>query len=82
LKDFLEGLVQKALDQGASYADARRVRRKTEYIFVRDGKLEQVELEETEGYNLRVLVDGSFGFAASYDFACLLCQTTNCNNSF
>jgi len=25
-------------------------------------------LEETEGYNLRVLVDGSFGFAASYDF--------------
>lgn len=42
MKDFLEGLVQKALDQGASYADARRVRRKTEYIFVRDGKLEQV----------------------------------------
>jgi len=28
----------------------------------------QVGLEETEGYNLRVLVDGSFGFAASYDF--------------
>jgi len=28
-------------------------------IFVRDGKLEQVGLEETEGYNLRVLVDGS-----------------------
>jgi len=68
LKDFLEGLVQKALDQGASYADARRVRRRTENIFVRDGKLEQVGLEETEGYNLRVLVDGSFGFAASYDF--------------
>jgi len=39
LKDFLEGLVQKALDQGASYADARRVRRRTENIFVRDGKL-------------------------------------------
>jgi len=25
----------------------------------RDGKLEQVRLEETEGYNLRVLVGGS-----------------------
>jgi len=32
LKDFLEVLVQKALDQGASYADARRVRRRTENI--------------------------------------------------
>ena len=68
MKDFLERLVQKALDQGATYADARRVRRRTEDIFVRDGKLEQVQLAETEGYNLRVLVEGSFGFAASYDF--------------
>ncbi|WP_018963828.1 TldD/PmbA family protein [Coprothermobacter platensis] len=68
MKDFLEGLVQKALDQGATYADARRVRRRTEEIAVRDGRLEEVQESETDGYNIRVLMDGAFGFSASYNF--------------
>lgn len=68
MKDFLERLVQQSLDQGASYADARRVRRRTQEIIVRDGRLEQANEAETEGYNIRVLIDGSFGFSASYDF--------------
>ncbi|NPV88083.1 TldD/PmbA family protein [Coprothermobacteraceae bacterium] len=52
---------------GADYADARFVSRRTEEIAVQDGRLEKAQLSSTQGYNIRVFVDGAFGFAASWD---------------
>jgi TldD protein len=62
-------LAQRALDtatqQGASYADVRVVRRSDESISVKSGRVEAVALSESEGFGVRVVVDGAWGFAAS-----------------
>jgi TldD protein len=62
-------LAQLALDtatqRGASYADVRVVRRADESISVKSGRVEGVAFGETEGFGVRVLVDGAWGFASS-----------------
>ncbi len=65
----MRDLTQRALDTasslGASYADVRVVRRRDESITVKTGRVEGVSMGETEGFGVRVLVDGAWGFAAS-----------------
>ncbi len=62
-------LTQRALDtatqQGATYADVRVVRRAEESINVKSGRVEGVSIGENEGFGVRVLVDGAWGFASS-----------------
>jgi len=61
---------QRALDtataRGASYADARVVRRLDESISVKTGRVEGVASGESEGIGVRVVVDGAWGFAATH----------------
>ncbi len=63
-------LTERALDTasalGASYADARIVRREDESIAIKSGRVEGVASGESEGIGIRVLVDGAWGFAASH----------------
>ena len=54
-----------AAQLGASYADVRVVRRRDESITVKSGRVEGVAMGETDGFGVRVLVDGAWGFAAS-----------------
>lgn len=65
----MQDLTRRALDtatqQGASYADARFVRRQDENLTVKSGRLEAVAQGETQGFGVRVLVDGAWGFASS-----------------
>jgi TldD protein len=65
----MEDLARRALDtatqRGATYADVRVVRRRNQHVTVKSGRLEAVGLGETEGFGVRVLVDGSWGFASS-----------------
>jgi TldD protein len=65
----MKALTDRALDTaaqlGASYADVRVVRRRDESIAVRSGLVEGVALGDSEGFGVRVLVDGAWGFAAS-----------------
>jgi TldD protein len=62
-------LARRALDTavqlGASYADVRVVRRRNHDIMVKSGRVEGVSLGETEGFGVRVLVAGAWGFASS-----------------
>ena len=62
-------LSQRALDtatqRGAGYADVRLVRRQDETINVKSGRVEGVSFGENEGFGVRVLVDGAWGFASS-----------------
>jgi TldD protein len=62
-------IAQLALDtatqQGASYADTRVVRRADESISVKSGRVEGVSFGESEGFGVRVVVDGAWGFASS-----------------
>ncbi|MEW6105152.1 MAG: DNA gyrase modulator, partial [Bacillota bacterium] len=61
LKDALDLAVAK----GASYADIRVVRRRRESISVKNGAVEGVSMSEDQGFGVRVLVDGAWGFASS-----------------
>jgi TldD protein len=65
----MEELSRRALDtatrRGASYADVRVVRRRDESVTVKSGRVDAVSIGETEGFGVRVLVDGAWGFASS-----------------
>jgi TldD protein len=66
----MRNLTDRALDtasaKGATYADVRVVRRLEESITVKTGRVEGVASAESEGFGVRVLVDGAWGFAASH----------------
>jgi TldD protein len=50
---------------GASYADVRVGRNQREFIRARERRLEEFEATLTVGFGVRVLIDGSWGFAGS-----------------
>src|SRR4051794_847237 len=64
----LDDVVSRALDAakkgGATYADVRIVRRRTESISTREDHVVSVGANETYGIGVRVIVDGAWGFAA------------------
>ncbi len=60
-----ERALQVAIQRGASYADARTVRRMDERITIRTGRVAGAARREDEGFGVRVLVDGAWGFASS-----------------
>lgn len=65
MRDFAIKALNVALQLGASYADVRVVERTTEGIFVKNGRVEGVSSETTSGFNVRVLLNGAWGFASS-----------------
>jgi TldD protein len=50
---------------GASYADVRVGRNQREFIRARERRLEEFDAMLTVGFGVRILVDGSWGFAGS-----------------
>jgi len=66
MRDLTDRALNMAQTLGASYADVRVVRRREESISVKTGKVEGVALGETEGFGVRVLVGGAWGFASSH----------------
>jgi TldD protein len=65
MRDLTDRALDTAAQLGATYADVRLVRRREESIAVKTGRVEGVAMGESEGFGLRVLVDGAWGFAAS-----------------
>ncbi|CAN5579139.1 TldD/PmbA family protein [soil metagenome] len=65
MRDLAQLALDTATQRGASYADVRVVRRADESISVKSGRVEGVAFGETEGFGVRVLVDGAWGFASS-----------------
>jgi TldD protein len=65
----LKTLTDRALDlaevQGATYADIRIVRRRTQNINVKNGVVEGLSDNGSQGFGVRVVVDGGWGFASS-----------------
>jgi len=51
--------------QGASYADIRIVHRENQSVAVKNGNVEVLSWGHSQGFGVRALVDGSWGFAAS-----------------
>jgi TldD protein len=62
--ELLEDLMDAAARR-AEYADARLVRTRVERLATRNGALDQLDSDETEGIGVRVRVGGAWGFAAT-----------------
>jgi TldD protein len=65
MSDTARRALDTATQLGAGYADVRVVRRRDQSANVKAGRVEGVSLGETEGFGVRVLVDGAWGFASS-----------------
>jgi TldD protein len=63
VRDLCKAAVDAAVGAGASYADARAVVRRSQGVSTKNGRVENVSDQETEGIGVRVLVDGAWGFA-------------------
>jgi TldD protein len=66
MRELTDRALSTATVRGASYADIRIVRRLDESIAVKTGRVEGVASGESEGFGIRVLVDGAWGFASSH----------------
>ncbi len=66
MREITDRALDTARARGATYADVRVVRRLEESIDVKSGTLAGVSVNESEGFGVRVLVDGAWGFAASH----------------
>ena len=66
MRDLTERALDTAAQLGAAYADVRVVRRLEESIAIKTGRLEGVATGENEGFGVRVLVGGAWGFASSH----------------
>jgi TldD protein len=65
VRDLCGNAVDAALGAGASYADARAVLRRSQSVATKNGNVDGVNDLESEGVGVRVLVDGSWGFAGA-----------------
>jgi len=63
-----ERLLDTALARGADYADVRFERTHSEQIEVRNGDVASFDDVRSDGFGVRALVDGAWGFAASARF--------------
>src|SRR6266545_1114459 len=66
MRDLTERALDTATGRGATYADIRVVRRLEESIAIKTGRVEGVASGESEGFGVRVIVDGAWGFASSH----------------
>ena len=63
MRDLCRAAVDAAVGAGASYADARAVVRRAQGVSTKNGRVENVSDQETEGIGVRVLVGGAWGFS-------------------
>ena len=65
MNDLIERALDAAERAGAAYADIRIVEREAESLTVKNGALEAANSDHSEGFGVRVLLDGAWGFSAS-----------------
>src|SRR5712691_13282243 len=63
--DLAQQAVEAARKIGADYADARFVTEESESLSVKNQEMEGIDRSLSQGVGIRVLVDGSWGFAAT-----------------
>ena len=65
MRALAEAAVDAALGAGASYADARAVSLRRQYVITKNGQVDDLSDAESAGIGVRVLVDGAWGFAGA-----------------
>jgi len=65
LKELANRALNLAQMKGATYADIRVLHMESQSIQVKNGVAEAISLGDTQGFGVRVIADGSWGFASS-----------------
>ena len=65
MKDHLKAAMDHLKRKGVEYADARRVRTEQQVLVVKNGQIETASDNVSEGFGIRVLLDGAWGFSSS-----------------
>src|SRR6266699_4236766 len=65
MRDLANRALNIAQQLGASYVDVRVMERTTEGIDVKNGRVEGISSGTSSGFNVRVIVDGAWGFSSS-----------------
>ena len=65
LRNLADAALSAARRAGASYADIRINRYRNQFIFTRDRRVQNIVNTEDYGFGVRVIVDGTWGFASS-----------------
>src|SRR5438105_1065867 len=65
MKDLAETALNAAQVKGAAYADVRLSQRVQQNLVVKNGELAASTDDATQGFGVRVVVDGAWGFASS-----------------
>ncbi|MFN0074759.1 MAG: TldD/PmbA family protein [Chloroflexota bacterium] len=65
MREFTDRAIDTATQSGASYADVRIEHRRHQVISVKNGSLDGISDDRTQGFGVRALVNGSWGFASS-----------------
>ncbi len=63
-RDLVQSAVETAKRLGASYADARLLVKREQYVSTEDRRVSGIADHESSGIGIRVIVDGAWGFAA------------------
>ncbi len=66
-KELADVALNTARSMGASYADARIGRYLNQYVFTRENKVQNVVNTESFGIGIRVIANGTWGFASTND---------------
>ncbi len=69
MQDLTNRALNLAQVQGATYADIRIVNRETQDMTVKNGVVQELSLDGTQGFGVRVIADGAWGFASSHRVA-------------
>ncbi|NLI79946.1 MAG: TldD/PmbA family protein [Candidatus Riflebacteria bacterium] len=64
MKDQLLKIVDYARSLGAQYADVRFIHEENEILTVKNGRVEGISKIDDEGFGVRVLIDGAWGFSS------------------
>lgn len=67
MKDLASWALNTATQRGADYADVRVVDERGRVLATKNGKIGNASDSRSQGFNVRVLVDGAWGFASSAD---------------
>ncbi len=65
MRDLAARALDTARQRGAAYADIRVLHTQRESIAVKNGTVEALVMNDDQGFGIRVLVDGAWGFASS-----------------
>jgi TldD protein len=65
MKELTEHALDVARIEGARYADIRILERREQVASVKNGNVDGIGDQESQGFGIRVLVDNSWGFASS-----------------